>query len=217
MPQAQGTPCSVCGTLACKYTCPYCDAVSCSLPCFKTHKADRVCASAREALERRTAIGAPTSLLARGARDPSRYVPMRDYDYGQMVQDYQFLSQVGSVVTRAGRTLADAKMVPEPAKQGSTPRRLPAAQHRRERLSKQIGFQKLPVMLLPDGMSKRQQNKTSYDPKYVGLLTQKTHAGLHSAVCVPFSREGWERGAGECLCSYAGRRHGHWRMPGQGT
>lgn len=90
---------------------------------------------------------------------------MRSYDYNQMMQDYQFLTQVGRVVSSTGRDLADARMLQEPSKQGGNARRIPAAQHRREQLVKQIGYLRLPIMLLPDGMSKRQQNKTYFDTK----------------------------------------------------
>lgn len=166
----RNAPCAVCRAEVAKYTCPFCAAATCSLPCFNEHKANSACASARASHERREAIGAPSSLLLRGERDPSRFVPMRSYDYNQMMQDYQFLSQVGRVVSSTGRNLADARMLQEPGRPNTPARRLPAAQHRRELLSKQIGFLKLPVMLLPEGMSKRQQNKTTYDTKKKQVL-----------------------------------------------
>lgn len=162
--------CAVCGTEASKYTCPYCEAASCSLACFQKHKANSACATARAAHERREMLGVPSSLLARGARDPSRFVAMRDYDYNQMIQDYQFLNQVGRAVTARGRSLADARMLPEQGRGPGPARRMPAAQQRREQLSKQIGFRKLPIMLLPDGMSKCQQNKTHWDAKKKRVL-----------------------------------------------
>ena len=166
----RNAPCAVCRAEVAKYTCPFCAAATCSLPCFNEHKANSACASARASHERREAIGAPSSLLLRGERDPSRFVSMRSYDYNQMMQDYQFLSQVGRVVSSTGRNLAEARMLQEPSRPNTPARRLPAAQHRRELLSKQIGFLKLPLMLLPDGMSKRQQNKTTYDTKKKQIL-----------------------------------------------
>lgn len=170
MPQAQCMRCAVCGAESSKYTCPYCTATTCSLPCFQQHKSSAKCAAARASHERRAAIGAPSSLLQRGARDPSRFIAMRDYDHNQMMQDYQFLSQVGRVVSSTGRDLSDARMLPDAGKPGAHARRVPAAQHRREQLGKQIMFRKLPIMLLPDGMSKRQQNKTYWDTKKKSVL-----------------------------------------------
>ncbi|WFD39420.1 Box C/D snoRNA accumulation [Malassezia japonica] len=160
MPQAQCMRCAVCGAESSKYT----------LPCFQQHKSSAKCAAERASHERRAAIGAPSSLLQRGARDPSRFIAMRDYDHTQMMQDYQFLSQVGRVVSSTGKGLSDARMLPDAGKPGANARRVPAAQHRREQLSKQIMFRKLPIMLLPDGMSKRQQNKTYWDTKKKSVL-----------------------------------------------
>ncbi|WFD44808.1 Box C/D snoRNA accumulation [Malassezia psittaci] len=136
---------------------------------FGLHKTQSDCAQERAAHARREAIGAPSSLLMRGDNDPSRFVSMRRYDYNQMTQDFQFLTHVGHVVSSTGRKLADARMLPETSKPGATARRASGAQQRREALAKQLGFLKLPIMLLPDGMAKRQQNKTSSDTKRKSL------------------------------------------------
>ncbi|WFD00748.1 Box C/D snoRNA accumulation [Malassezia yamatoensis] len=157
--------CGVCALNVAKYTCPYCQVVTCSLACNTQHKTQSICARERAAHARREAIGAPSSLLMRGDHDPSRFVSMQGYDYNQMTQDFQFLTQVGHVVSSTGRKLADARMLPDTSKPGAMPRRASGAQQRRDALAKQLGFLKLPTMLLPDGMAKRQQNKTSFDPK----------------------------------------------------
>ncbi|PKI82308.1 hypothetical protein MVES_003787 [Malassezia vespertilionis] len=103
-----------------------------------------VCASKRTEYAKPT-LGPPKSLLL---PDVARYVPMQDYDYNQMMQDYSYLNQVGRVVASRGRELADARMLPDEERRGK--KRSSAAQHRREQLSKQISFHKLPIMLLPD-------------------------------------------------------------------
>ncbi|WFD18534.1 Box C/D snoRNA accumulation [Malassezia caprae] len=83
---------------------------------------------------------------------------MKDYDYNQMLDDYQFLNKVGRVVSSTGRSLSEAHMLPPDHAPGPGVRRGPASQQRRDALAKQLGFHKLPIMLLPDGMSRRKMN-----------------------------------------------------------
>ncbi|KOS15627.1 hypothetical protein Malapachy_2396 [Malassezia pachydermatis] len=96
---------------------------------------------------------------------------MKEYDYNQMLEDYQFLNQVGRMVTERGRELSNGKMLaPEKPAAGPSSRHGPAAQQRREALGKQIAFHKLPIMLVPDGMSRRKQNRSHWDAKQRRML-----------------------------------------------
>lgn len=185
MPAAHNASCVVCAAAPGKYTCPYCMENTCSLACFRIHKSEASCAKARSEHERASTWG-PASLLARSRGDVSRFVPMRDYDYNQMMQDYQFLSQVGRVVTSAGRELTDSNLVSDDKSKPGPPRRLTASQQRREQLAKQLGFQRLPIMLLPNGMSKRKQNRTSWESKYVCITLTDTQKAAHGFHCTIF-------------------------------
>ncbi|WFD36420.1 Box C/D snoRNA accumulation [Malassezia cuniculi] len=164
MPPAHTSACGVCGAPSSKYTCPYCSVTTCTFDCFSKHKSSRVCTHART--EHATPKpGPPRSLLRQGqAYD---YVSMKDYTYNNLVQDYQFLSDIGRMVSQTGRSIAGARMMPS-AQGPQQPRT--AAQHRREHLSRQLAARKLPIMLLPDGMSRRAENRTSWDGKK-SLLT----------------------------------------------
>ena len=164
MPRAEESPCAVCHAPSSRYTCPFCDATTCSLPCFKTHKGDRACASAR-AVHERQKDGPFSSLLMRPDTAPSAYVSMNKYDYNQMVRDYQFLNQVGRVAASTGRHLVDKGLVQPPGPPSGAPRRSSAAQHRRDQYAKQVSYRRLPIMLLPDGMSKRSANRSHWEPK----------------------------------------------------
>lgn len=93
---------------------------------------------------------------------------MNMYDYNQMIEDYQFLNQVGRLVTSKGRDIQNAKITSTAP--GQTPRRPPATVQRRDALAKQLAYQKLPIMLLPDGMSKRKANRTHWDAKAQKML-----------------------------------------------
>ena len=167
MPIAATAVCASCQAASCKYTCPYCTATTCSLPCFRQHKATLACEQARVAFEAGATKGVGPSLLARERGDVARFVPMKDYDYNQMLDDYQFLNQVGRVVTSTGRSLSEAHMLPLDHVPRPGVRRGPASQQRRDALAKQLGFHKLPIMLLPDGMTHRRMNRTHWDAKYV--------------------------------------------------
>ena len=161
--------CAACRKTAAKYTCPYCRAKTCSLPCFQEHKdASSSCIAARKEHEQASLHGPPTSILSRERGPTSRFVPMNKYDYNQLIQDYQFLNQVGRMVSSTGRALYDGKMLGTHI--AGEQRRAPAAVQRREALAKQLSYHKLPIMLLPEGMSKRKINRTQWDTKNQRML-----------------------------------------------
>lgn len=104
------------------------------------------------------------------------YVAMNKYDEGQLMRDYQFLSDIGRKVGSWGRTLsqqkwaANAQIANGPSQQSNNPgnqrpERLTAAQQKREALRKQINFRRLQIMLLPDGMEQRRANHTVWHNK----------------------------------------------------
>ncbi|WFD32034.1 Box C/D snoRNA accumulation [Malassezia sp. CBS 17886] len=165
--------CVVCAAAQSKYKCPYCTEATCSLACFREHKKHAPCASRRTLFEEGrvgASIGAVpgSSLLALHEKSVDRFVPMCKYDERQMMQDFKYLSQVGHVVTATGRHLSESNML-RAEETGATrkkgPKRLSTAESRREQLAKQLAYRRLPVMLLPYGMSRRSQNRTAWDPR----------------------------------------------------
>ena len=113
---------------------------------------------------------------------PSAYVSMNKYDYNQMVRDYQFLNQVGRVAASTGRHLVDKGLVQPPGPPSGAPRRSSAAQHRRDQYAKQVSYRRLPIMLLPDGMSKRSANRSHWEPKRKQLCLTVHYAFPSAAV-----------------------------------
>lgn len=161
--------CAACQKTAAKYTCPYCRAKTCSLPCFQEHKnASSSCKAARAEHEHASRHGPPISILGLERGPTSRFVPMNKYDYNQLMEDYQFLNQVGRMVSSTGRALYEGKLLG--TKSAGEQRRAPASVQRRDALAKQLSFHKLPIMLLPDGMSKRKVNRTQWDTKNQRML-----------------------------------------------
>ncbi|TFK27018.1 hypothetical protein FA15DRAFT_587163 [Coprinopsis marcescibilis] len=81
-------PCSLCTQTTvpkpAKYTCPRCGAKSCSVACSKLHKQQTGCS---------------------GERDKVAYVPMKEYGWGTMMNDYAFLEDVGRKVGEVGREI----------------------------------------------------------------------------------------------------------------
>ena len=70
---------------------------------------------------------------------------MNKYDYNQLMEDYQFLNQVGRMVATTGRALYEAKLLG--SKSAGEQRRAPASVHRRDGLATQLSYHKLPIML----------------------------------------------------------------------
>ncbi|KAF9028552.1 hypothetical protein BDZ89DRAFT_1066027 [Hymenopellis radicata] len=66
--------CPICRLKPTKYTCPGCSTPTCSLSCSKGHKSQTGCS---------------------GQRNKAAYVPMNKYGWGQMMDDYTYLEDVG--------------------------------------------------------------------------------------------------------------------------
>jgi hypothetical protein len=77
-----GSLCAVCTFSEPRYTCPRCQAQTCSLPCSRKHKQQTSCS---------------------GLRDKAKYVKMNEYGWGTMVDDFVFLEEMGRTLDRSGR------------------------------------------------------------------------------------------------------------------
>lgn len=108
---------------------------------------------------------------------PTLSVPKRrPRDGAELLQDLGLLEHIGAAVSELGRSAVrdglydayeaatqttEARDAAAAAKGGRAPR-LTHAQMKRQTLSKQIGWRRLAVMLLPDGMQMRQENQTMW-------------------------------------------------------
>jgi hypothetical protein len=151
--------CAICCTPA-VYTCPRCAIKSCSLACSKSHK---------------------SSLGCSGERDAAAYVPMNKYSWGTMMNDYTYLEKMSRKVSDWGRDIQD-KGMSQPSTAQTVGRRgrgrgrgRGGIANSRSRLSKRdllrshLQSQDIDMELLPEGMSRRNLNRSSYNPKYVSV------------------------------------------------
>ncbi|KAM8745644.1 box C/D snoRNA protein 1 [Acanthopagrus schlegelii] len=74
--------CGVCGCKEAKYTCPACQAHTCSLQCVSKHKDDSGCS---------------------GVRDKTTFVPLSHFDEMALLSDYRFLEDTGRFADGATR------------------------------------------------------------------------------------------------------------------
>ncbi|CAE7154057.1 unnamed protein product [Rhizoctonia solani] len=79
--------CAICPEPS-KYTCPRCNAKTCSLSCSKSHKSKDNCS---------------------GERDRAQYVPMNEYSWGTLASDYSYLEDLGRSAASWGRDLSKGK------------------------------------------------------------------------------------------------------------
>ncbi|THV05465.1 hypothetical protein K435DRAFT_773876 [Dendrothele bispora CBS 962.96] len=90
-PKPKPTVCQTCFVQPWKYTCPRCGHVSCSLACSKAHK--EVGFRAGQGSEQEGCSG---------VRNKASYVEMKSYGWGEMMNDYTFLEEVGRAVKGVG-------------------------------------------------------------------------------------------------------------------
>ncbi|XP_073332746.1 box C/D snoRNA protein 1 [Pagrus major] len=74
--------CGVCGSQEAKYTCPACQAHTCSLQCVNKHKGDSGCS---------------------GVRNKTTFVPLSHFDEMALLSDYRFLEDTGRFADGANR------------------------------------------------------------------------------------------------------------------
>ncbi|KIY73320.1 hypothetical protein CYLTODRAFT_485487 [Cylindrobasidium torrendii FP15055 ss-10] len=146
--------CPICSVNPTKYTCPRCSTPSCSLSCSKEHKVQASCS---------------------GERNKAAYVPMNKYGWGQMMNDYTYLEDVG----RRSAALKDRSKDPSSA--------LRKGKHKRDFLQSHLAALNMDMELLPVGMSRRKLNQSTLDSKTntVYLTVEvRTHAGSSKTVAI---------------------------------
>lgn len=141
-----------------KYTCPRCSLRTCSLTCSKAHKEKKGCS---------------------GVRDPAAFVPLAKYTQGTWDGDYALLEATRRQVAEFGAGIAADEVAPRGQDSGRGRGRGrgrggrgggAAARPRKSKLDGlkwavgQVGAE---VDVLPDGMQRRRQNQSSWNPKYV--------------------------------------------------
>ncbi|TDL29423.1 hypothetical protein BD410DRAFT_892718 [Rickenella mellea] len=148
--------CTVCASQLAKYTCPRCTTRTCSAKCVAAHKAATACT---------------------GIRDRAAFVPMNQYGWGTMVDDYVFLEDMGRHVSEWGREIARGGL----ARGGHTARPMrargrgrgrghggqggAASGGKREFLSTQLGFRDIDMDVLSAGMERHRVNQSTWDAK----------------------------------------------------
>lgn len=155
--------CTVCNQRYAIYTCPRCATRTCSLPCSGTHKARAGCS---------------------GERDKAAYVPMNQYGWGTMMDDYAFLEDVGRKVGDWGSEIArgrfQAGAAPGRGRGGGRGRGRGrggggggggGGKTKRDVLRMQLEARDIDMDLLPAGMERHRLNQSSWDLKYaIGFL-----------------------------------------------
>lgn len=152
--------CSICLTNPIKYTCPACEARTCSIECVKRHKKQTECT---------------------GVVDQSKFIPKKELatDPLYINRDYNFLMKLGRDIQVGKRDVkGNAKNVFKRGNNSNynrnkrvkldpnTDDRVDAVeQYFPNSSSTVIKRQNTMVILLPDGMSRSTSNKTGYDKK----------------------------------------------------
>ena len=153
--------CETCHEKAAIYTCPRCAFRSCSLGCSKTHKVTHACS---------------------GERNKAAYVPMNEYGYGAMVNDYSYLEDISRKVGSWGKDIATKGL-----SRGKGSRNLRGRGTRgrgrgdsrgggtskRESLQIELEARDINVEILPEGMERRKLNQSTWDQRWVYLLFLK--------------------------------------------
>ncbi|KAI0638080.1 hypothetical protein C8Q77DRAFT_1275974 [Trametes polyzona] len=166
--QRQSPICAICQTHPAIYTCPRCNLRTCSLPCSTKHKT----------------LGEGCS----GIRNKAAYVPMNQYGYMTLMNDYTFLEDLGRKVGDWGREIVqggyaagsgvgsasrggrDARGRGRGRGRGGGAHGKPAS--KRDVLKMQLDFRDIELELLPNGMERRTLNQSTWDFKNkTALLT----------------------------------------------
>ncbi|KDR83417.1 hypothetical protein GALMADRAFT_235534 [Galerina marginata CBS 339.88] len=156
--------CATCNHECAKYTCPGCSIRTCSATCSSTHKSKTGCT---------------------GVRDKARYVPMKEYSWGKMMDDYTFLEEMGRKVGDWGKEIVRGGYSAGSATsrgRGNARGRGRGARGRgggvgpvktrRDILKMHLEVWDIDMELLPAGMEKRKANQSSWDTKNkTALLT----------------------------------------------
>ncbi|KAH9951677.1 hypothetical protein B0H21DRAFT_186256 [Amylocystis lapponica] len=160
--QLQSSLCAICATDNAKYTCPRCSIRICSLSCSTEHKARGQGCS--------------------GVRNKAAYVPMNQYGYMALMDDYVFLEEVGRNVGGWGREIVQGGYLAGGGTDSGRGRMAPRGRGRgrgrgagghaggktrskRDVLKMQLDFRDIEMDLLPNGMERRTLNQSTWDFK----------------------------------------------------
>ena len=148
--------CKICNESQSIYTCPRCSFKSCSLKCSIAHK---------------SLVDPPCS----GKRDPTTHIPMNQYNYPAMVNDYVFLEDVGRKVEQWGRSIIRDRLVQRPSPSTKSMRAGKGnnfgSKDSKTFLSMQLSFRDIDMDVLPDGMERHRLNKSLWVSKYAYIST----------------------------------------------
>ncbi|CAO3630937.1 unnamed protein product [Cunninghamella blakesleeana] len=123
--------CQVCQSQASKYKCPRCQLRTCSVNCVKQHKLDQSCS---------------------GERNKAEYVPLKQYNESNMMNDYVYLEDV----SRQSDNLT---------RQRSTDPQFIKMDQKKKAIIKNARQAGIVYDMLPSGMSKHKLNRTNYSIK----------------------------------------------------
>lgn len=155
---SKSTLCAQCHNEAAKYTCPRCATKTCSAACVRAHKDGTGCS---------------------GMRDPVAYVPLSQYGYAALVNDYTFLEEVGRKVEGWGRAIAKDGIAVRGSGAGAGVRgtsmrggrgrgRVRAhGQDRKQFLAMQLSIRDVDMDVLPTGMERAKKGQSTWDSRCV--------------------------------------------------
>ncbi|KAF8803813.1 hypothetical protein BYT27DRAFT_7144428 [Phlegmacium glaucopus] len=154
--------CSTCHSQNAKYTCPGCSTHTCSLTCSTSHKSKTGCT---------------------GQRNKVAYIPMNEYGWGKMMDDYVFLEDVsrkvgdwGREIVRGGYSFGNGNGRDNRGRgrgRGGRGRGGGGSgRTKRDVLKLQLEARDIDMDLLPIGMERRKVNQSAWDFKnQTALLT----------------------------------------------
>ena len=149
--------CSNCHSKNAKYTCPGCTTHTCSLACSTSHKSQTGCT---------------------GQRNKVGYVPMNEYGWGKMMDDYVFLEDIsrkvgdwGREIVRGGYSFGNGDNRGRGRGGGGGG----SGRTKRDVLKLQLEVRDIDMDLLPIGMEKRKVNQSSWDFKFVFQVSSRIY------------------------------------------
>ncbi|KZS97767.1 hypothetical protein SISNIDRAFT_393123, partial [Sistotremastrum niveocremeum HHB9708] len=168
--------CQFCNDKEAIYKCPKCLLRTCSATCSTGHKERDKCS---------------------GIRNKAAYVPMNQYTWGTMVDDYTFLEEMGRKADEWGREIVKGgytASLNQGRGRGRGRGRGARGAHnssdrsfkkhsKRDAMKVQLEAQDIFVELLPSGMQRRLQNQSVWNPKTKTLhltLEFNFHDPLHN-------------------------------------
>ncbi|KAL1666742.1 hypothetical protein GGF50DRAFT_112864 [Schizophyllum commune] len=146
-------PCAICKQKTAIYTCPRCSLKSCSLQCSTAHKSTTGCS---------------------GQRDKAKYIPLKEYGYGALMDDYTFLEDIGRHVGDWGKEIAKQGLTAAPSTgmargmarmRGGSRKQGGRQSAKRDVLKMQLEAHDIDIDFLPSGMERKKLNQSTWDFK----------------------------------------------------